>query len=113
MSEHIHYVTDANFESEVLQSATPVLVDYWAEWCGPCKMIAPHVEDIAEEFAGQLRVGKFDVDSNPIAPETYGIQGIPTLLVFKGGEVAARLVGFRPKERLRTELATVLEKAKA
>ncbi|MBE7512761.1 MAG: thioredoxin [Anaerolineales bacterium] len=113
MGKHTFEVTDATFQQEVLDSETPVLIDFWAEWCGPCKMIAPHVEDIAEEFAGQLRVGKFDVDSNPIAPETYGIQGIPTLLVFKGGEVAARLVGFRPKERLRTELATVLEKAKA
>lgn len=97
-------VTDDTFESEVLQSAEPTLVDFWAAWCGPCRMVAPVVEEIAAEYDGKLRVVKLDVDSNQRTPNRYGIQGIPTLILFKGGAEAARIVGFRPKEALVEEL---------
>ena len=93
-------VTDATFEEEVLQSAEPTLVDFWAEWCGPCKMVGPIVEAIAEEYEGKLRVAKVDVDSNRQTPQRYGIQGIPTLILFKDGAEATRFVGYRPKETL-------------
>ncbi|MCK6383745.1 MAG: thioredoxin [Rhodocyclaceae bacterium] len=85
MSEHIHYVTDANFEAEVLQSSTPVLVDYWAEWCGPCKMIAPILDDVSKEYAGKLKVAKLNIDDNQETPAKFGIRGIPTLMLFKNG----------------------------
>ena len=93
MSEHIHYVTDANFDAEVLQSATPVLVDYWAEWCGPCKMIAPVLEDMAKEYAGRLTVAKLDIDANPGITSQFGIRGIPTLIAFRNGREVARQSG--------------------
>ena len=83
MSEHIHYVTDGNFESEVLQSQTPVLVDYWAEWCGPCKMIAPILDDVAKDYAGKLKVAKLNIDDNQETPAKYGIRGIPTLMLLR------------------------------
>lgn len=92
-SENIVTTTDANFESEVLQSDVPVLVDFWATWCGPCKAIAPHVEAVAGDYAGKAKVAKMDIDSNPQTPAKYGIRSIPTLLVFKGGEVVDQLVG--------------------
>jgi len=98
-------VTDSTFESEVLEADVPTLVDFWAEWCGPCKMVAPVVEEIAEEFGDKLRVAKMDVDSNRETPGNYGIRGIPTLMLFKDGEVAARIVGFRPKDAVMKELS--------
>ena len=90
-------ITDENFEEEVLQADLPVLVDLWAEWCGPCRMVAPIIEGLAEEYAGQIKVGKLDVDGNPMTPARYGVQGIPTVFLFKGGEEAGRIVGARPR----------------
>ncbi len=100
MSEHIHYVTDGSFASDVLQSQTPVLVDYWAEWCGPCKMIAPLLDELAQEYAGKLRVVKLNIDENQETPAKYGIRGIPTLMLFKGGNVEATKVGALSKSQL-------------
>jgi len=93
-------VTDANFDQEVLQSDVPVLVDFWAAWCGPCKMIAPTVESLASEYAGQLKVAKLDVDANMGSAMRYNIRGIPTLLLFKGGRVVDMRVGAVPKAEL-------------
>ncbi len=100
MSERIVHVTDESFEREVLKSSEPVLVDYWADWCGPCKMIAPVLDQIAEEYAGKIRVAKLDIDKNPNTPPRYGIRGIPTLMLFKGGEVEATKVGAVSKSQL-------------
>jgi len=100
MSEHIHYVTDASFEAEVLQSPTPVLVDYWAEWCGPCKMIAPILDEVAKEYNGKLKVAKLNIDENQDTPAKYGIRGIPTLMLFKGGNIEATKVGALSKSQL-------------
>jgi thioredoxin 1 len=100
MSDHIVHVTDDSFESEVLQSSQPVLIDYWAEWCGPCKMIAPVLDDIANEYTGRLKVAKLNIDENPNTPPRYGIRGIPTLMLFKGGEVEATKVGAVSKSQL-------------
>ena len=100
MSEHIHYVTDDTFEAEVLQSQQPVLVDYWAEWCGPCKMIAPILDDIAKEYAGKLKVAKVNIDDNQATPAKFGIRGIPTLMIFKNGNVEATKVGALSKSQL-------------
>ncbi len=93
MSENIVYVTDDSFENEVLKSSTPVLVDYWAEWCGPCKMIAPILDAIAGEYAGRVRIAELNIDENPATPPKYGIRGIPTLMLFKNGNVEATKVG--------------------
>jgi thioredoxin 1 len=100
MSEHIHHVSDATFKSEVLESGVPVLVDYWAEWCGPCKMIAPILEDVAKEYGGKLKVAKLNIDDNQKTPGEYGIRGIPTLMLFKGGNVEATKVGALSKSQL-------------
>ncbi|HJV92413.1 MAG: thioredoxin TrxA [Dechloromonas sp.] len=100
MSEHIHYVTDDTFEAEVLQSQQPVLVDYWAEWCGPCKMIAPILDEIAAEYAGKLKVTKVNIDDNQATPAKFGIRGIPTLMIFKNGNVEATKVGALSKSQL-------------
>ena len=100
MSEQIVHVTDDSFESEVLQSPQPVLIDYWAEWCGPCKMIAPVLDDIASEYDGKLKVVKLNIDENPNTPPRYGIRGIPTLMLFKDGEVEATKVGAASKSQL-------------
>ena len=108
MAEHIHYVTDDTFDPEVLQSPTPVLVDYWAEWCGPCKMVAPVLEAIAEEHGDKLDVVKLNVDENPVVTQKYNIMNIPTLGVFKNGEVVMELVGARSKSALLRELADYL-----
>ncbi|MBL8444985.1 MAG: thioredoxin TrxA [Zoogloeaceae bacterium] len=100
MSEHIHHITDASFDAEVLQEQTPVLVDYWAEWCGPCKMIAPILDDVAKEYAGKLKVAKLNIDDNQDTPAKFGIRGIPTLMLFKGGNVEATKVGALSKSQL-------------
>ena len=100
MSEHITHLSDAAFELEVLQSSLPVLVDYWAEWCGPCKMIAPILYDISKEYAGRLKVAKLNIDDNQQTPPKYGIRGIPTLMLFKNGNVEATKVGALSKSQL-------------
>ncbi len=100
MSDAIVHVNDANFDSEVLQSTTPVLVDYWAEWCGPCKMIAPILEDVARDYSGKLKIAKLNIDDNQATPPKYGIRGIPTLMLFKNGNVEATKVGALSKTQL-------------
>ena len=100
MSDKIVHVSDDSFESEVLQSAEPVLVDYWAEWCGPCKMIAPVLDEIAAEYEGRVKIAKLNIDDNPNTPPRYGIRGIPTLMLFKDGEVEATEVGAVSKSQL-------------
>ena len=93
-------ITDANFDQEVMNSDKPVLIDFWAVWCGPCKMVAPVVEEIAKEYNGKLKVGKLDVDNNPEVSMKFGIRSIPTLMVFKGGKVVEQIIGAVPKRNL-------------
>jgi thioredoxin 1 len=100
MANNVSELTDANFQNEVLQSEQPVLVDFWAPWCGPCRMIAPMVEELAGENRGSFKVGKINIDDNPQAAQNYGVNSIPTLMIFKGGEVVDRFVGVQPKNRL-------------
>ena len=107
-SEFVFEVNDADFEKEVLQSATPVLVDFWAAWCGPCRALAPVVDEIAKQYNGKLRVAKMDVDRNAVTPSKYGIRGIPALLLFKGGKVAEQIVGFVPKDTIDKSITKVL-----
>lgn len=101
--------TDDQFETDVLKSDKPVLVDFWAEWCTPCHMIAPFVKQIADEQQNVLRVAKLDIDENPITPGRYGIMSIPTLMLFKNGEAVARITGAMPKERIMAQLAPHLD----
>ncbi len=100
MSDNIIHVSDADFEDVVLNAALPVLVDFWAEWCGPCKMIAPVLKEISEEYAGKIQVAKLNIDDNPATPPRYGIRGIPTLMLFKNGNVEATKVGAVSKSQL-------------
>ena len=100
MSDNIVHVSDDSFEEDVLKSDMPVLVDYWAEWCGPCKAIAPILNEIAEEYAGKLKIAKLNIDENPSTPPRYGIRGIPTLMLFKEGNVEATKVGALSKSQL-------------
>jgi thioredoxin 1 len=100
VSDHILQLTDDTFEQDVIKSSDPVLVDYWAEWCGPCKMIAPILEEIATEYNGRIKVAKLNIDDNPQTPPKYGIRGIPTLMLFKDGNVEATKVGALSKSQL-------------
>lgn len=100
MSDSIKYVSDATFESDVLKSEAPVLVDYWAEWCGPCKMIAPILDEVSKNYAGKLTVAKLNVDENQAVPAKYGIRGIPTLMMFKDGAIVGTKVGALSKSQL-------------
>jgi thioredoxin 1 len=97
-------VTDANFDQDALKAEQPVLVDFWATWCGPCRAIAPIVDELAKEYQGKIKVGKMDVDRNNATPMRYGVRGIPTLLVFKGGQVKEQIVGYVPKETIQKAL---------
>ncbi|MBH31507.1 MAG: thioredoxin [Candidatus Marinimicrobia bacterium] len=108
MAENVVEFTDAEFDSDVLSSETPVLVDFWAEWCGPCRMIGPIVEEIATEYAGRVKVGKMNVDQNPEVPPKYGIRSIPSLLMFKDGAVSDQIVGAVPKNNITSVLDKLL-----
>jgi len=100
-SENIHTITDSNFESLVTKSPTPVLVDFWAEWCGPCRRLTPTMEALAKELSGRVTIGKMNVDDNPVIPARFSIQGIPTLMLFKGGQLVESVVGLIGKEDLK------------
>ena len=108
MSENTKPVTDETFATDVLQASGPVLVDFWAEWCGPCKMIGPALEEIAGELAGKLTVAKVNIDDNPMTPNTYAVRGIPTLIMFKDGKQIATKVGAAPKSALKQWVAAAL-----
>jgi thioredoxin 1 len=101
-------VTDATFEQEVLKAPRPVLVDFWAPWCGPCRMVSPIVEELADEYQGKVNFVKLNTDDNPVVASRYGIRAIPTLLVFKGGQPIGQIIGFRPKSDLRRHLDSVI-----
>jgi len=108
VSDNIVYLTDESFQTEVLDSSEPVLVDYWAEWCGPCKMIAPILTEIADEYQGKVKIAKLNIDENPQTPPKYGIRGIPTLMLFKNGNVEATKVGALSKSQLTAFIDTNL-----
>ena len=101
MSENIVHLSDDTFEDEVINTEGPVLVDYWADWCGPCKMIAPILDEIASEYKDKIKIAKLNIDENPATPPKYGIRGIPTLLLFKGGQVVQQLVGVKSKAEIK------------
>jgi thioredoxin 1 len=109
MSQNTLAVTDGSFETEVLKAGQPVLVDFWAEWCGPCKMIGPVLEDVAKDMAGRVTVAKVNIDENPMVPSKYGVRGIPTLMLFKGGQLVDTRVGAMPKSQLVQWLEGVLK----
>ncbi len=104
MSDKTFEVTEANFQKEVLESTEPVLIDFWAEWCTPCKMIGPLVDQIADEYKGKVRVGKLDADANPDVLMRYNVMGIPTLMLFKGGEAVERITGYQPKDKITSKI---------
>ena len=108
MAGNINAVSDATFENEVLKSPVPVLIDFWAPWCGPCKAIAPIVDELAGEYAGKLKIVKMNVDENPRTPAQYGVRGIPNLILFKGGAVQQQIVGAVPKAHLVKAITTVV-----
>ena len=108
MGANTKTVTDASFEADVLSSSKPVLLDFWAEWCGPCRMIAPALEEIAAELGDQVTIAKINIDENPDTPGKYGVRGIPTMLLFKGGEVAAQKVGAAPRSQIQQWLQAQL-----
>ena len=108
MAENVIEFTDNGFESDVIKAGTPVLVDFWAEWCGPCKMIGPIIQEIAGEYEGRIKVGKMNVDNNPVIPPQYGIRSIPSLLIFKDGTVSDQIVGAVPKNNITEVLDRVL-----
>jgi len=108
MAEGVFEFTDQNFETDVIGSDTPTLVDFWAEWCAPCKMIAPTVEALAQEYAGKVRIGKLNIDENPSIPTKFGIRGIPTLMLFKGGEMVEQVVGVKSKADLKATIDRAL-----
>jgi len=108
VSELITHVSDDTFDHEVLKSETPVLLDFWAEWCGPCKMVAPFLDDLAEDMTGRLTVAKVNIDENPQTPRKFGVRGIPTMILFKDGQVAATKIGALPKSKLYEWVESVL-----
>jgi thioredoxin 1 len=108
MSDRIIHITDASFENEVLNADKPVMVDYWAEWCGPCKMIAPILDEIADEYDGKLTVAKLNIDENQATPQKYAVRGIPTLMIFKDGEIAGTKVGALSKSQLSAFIDSVI-----
>lgn len=105
----VQQVSDASFDNDVLQADVPVLIDFWAPWCGPCKSIAPVLEELAQEYDGRLKVVKVNVDENPETPGRYGVRGIPNLMIFKQGELSGQVVGAAPKARLVSEIDRVIE----
>lgn len=107
-SQHIVTLTSDNFESEVLQASQPVLVDFWAEWCGPCKMLAPTLDELADEYQGRAKIAKLDIDKHQDLAVKYGISSIPTLLLFKGGQVVQQTVGLKPKNALKQVVDSAL-----
>ncbi|MCB1649005.1 MAG: thioredoxin TrxA [Pseudomonadales bacterium] len=108
MSDNIVQISDASFEQDVLQAPGPVMVDFWAEWCGPCKMIAPVLEELADEYAGRLTIAKLNIDSNTATAPKYGVRGIPTLIIFKNGEVAGTKVGALSRSQLAAFIDSVI-----
>jgi thioredoxin 1 len=108
MSDHIQHVTDETFDTEVLQADIPVLVDFWAEWCGPCKQIAPSLDELATEYAGRLKIAKINIDENQSTPRKLGVKGIPTLQIFKNGSLEAQKVGAVPKSQLKAFIDSVI-----